>query len=40
LALEDALGRPFDLVTSFARLHPLIQERIRQQEEILLRATA
>lgn len=40
LALEDALGRPFDLVTSFARLHPLIQDRIRKEEVILLRATA
>jgi hypothetical protein len=35
LALEDALGRPFDLVTSFTRLHPLLQERIRKEEEIL-----
>ena len=36
LALEDALGRPVDLVTSFAGLHPLIQERILREEEILL----
>lgn len=36
LALEDALGRHVDLVTSFARLHPLIQERIRREEEVLL----
>lgn len=36
LALEDALGRRFDLATSFARLHPLIQERIRREEVVLL----
>lgn len=36
LALEDALGRPVDLVTSFADLHPVIQERIRREEEVLL----
>jgi predicted nucleotidyltransferase len=35
LALEDALGRPVDLVTSFADLHPVIQERIRQEREVL-----
>ncbi|HEV2237954.1 MAG TPA: nucleotidyltransferase domain-containing protein [Ktedonobacterales bacterium] len=36
LALEAALSRPVDLVTSFATLHPVIQERIRQEEEILI----
>jgi predicted nucleotidyltransferase len=36
LALEDALGRPVDLVTSFASLHPVLQERIRREEEVLL----
>jgi predicted nucleotidyltransferase len=36
LALEDALGRPVDLVTSFANLHPVLQERIRHEEEVLL----
>jgi predicted nucleotidyltransferase len=36
LALEDALGRPVDLVTSFADLHPVIRERIRQEQEVLL----
>ncbi len=36
LALEDALGRPVDLVTSFAALHPVIQERLRREEEVLL----
>lgn len=36
LALEDALGRPVDLVTSFTDLHPVIQERIRREEEVLL----
>ncbi len=36
LALEDALGRSVDLVTSFAALHPVIQERLRREEEVLL----
>lgn len=36
LALEDALGRPVDLVTSFTSLHPVIQARIRREEEVLL----
>ena len=36
LALEDALGRPVDLVTSFADLHPVIQERTRREAEVLL----
>jgi uncharacterized protein len=36
LALEDALGRQVDLVTSFADLHPVIQDRIRREEEVLL----
>ncbi len=36
LALEDALGRPVDLVTSFDALHPVIQERLRREEEVLL----
>jgi predicted nucleotidyltransferase len=36
LALEDALGRPVDLVTSFADLHPVIQERIQREAEVLL----
>jgi predicted nucleotidyltransferase len=36
LALEDALGRTVDLVTSFASLHPIIQERIRREAQVLL----
>ena len=36
LALEDALGRPVDLVTSFAHLHPAMRERIRREAEVLL----
>ncbi len=36
LALEDALGRSVDLVTSFESLHPVIQERVRREQEILL----
>ena len=36
IALEDALGRSVDLVTSFDALHPLIQERLRRDEEALL----
>jgi uncharacterized protein len=36
LALEDALGRSVDLVTSFETLHPVIQERLRREEEVLL----
>jgi uncharacterized protein len=36
LALEAALGRPVDLVTSLADLHPVIQERFRQEAEVLL----
>ncbi len=36
LELEDALGRPVDLVTSFDALHPVIQERLRREEEVLL----
>ena len=36
LALEDALGCPVDLVTSFDALHPVIQERLRREEEVLL----
>lgn len=36
LELEDALGRSVDLVTSFEALHPIIQERLRREEEILL----
>ncbi|MGH2517334.1 MAG: nucleotidyltransferase family protein [Ktedonobacterales bacterium] len=36
LALEELLGRPVDLVTSFAALHPLIQERVLREQETLL----
>lgn len=36
LALEDALGRAVDLVTSFEALHPIIQARVRQEAEALL----
>jgi uncharacterized protein len=36
LALEEALGRRVDLVTSFESLHPIIQERVRREREILL----
>jgi uncharacterized protein len=36
LALEEALGRPVDLITSLADLHPVIQERIQQEAEVLL----
>ncbi len=36
LALEDELGRPVDLVTLRAALHPLIQERVRREERVLL----
>jgi len=36
LELEDALGRSVDLVTSFEALHPIIQERLRHEEEVLL----
>jgi predicted nucleotidyltransferase len=36
LELEDTLGRPVDLVTSFDVLHPVIQERLRREEEVLL----
>jgi predicted nucleotidyltransferase len=36
LELEDALGRSVDLVTSFEALHPIIQERLRREEEVLL----
>ncbi|HEX6541289.1 MAG TPA: nucleotidyltransferase domain-containing protein [Ktedonobacterales bacterium] len=36
LALEDALGRSVDLITSFETLHPAIQERLRHEAEILL----
>ena len=36
LALEDALGRSVDLVTSFETLHPIIQARLRREEEVLL----
>lgn len=36
LALEDALGRRFDLVTSLERLHPLIRENVRREGEVLL----
>ena len=36
LELEDTLGRPVDLVTSFDALHPVIQERLRREEEVLL----
>lgn len=36
LALEDALGRPVDLITSFDALHPAIQENLRREEEVLL----
>lgn len=36
LALEDALGRSVDLVTSFEALHPVIQKRLRSEEEVLL----
>lgn len=36
LELEDALGRSVDLVTSFESLHPIIQERLRREEEVLL----
>ena len=36
LALEEVLGRPVDIVTSFADLHPVIQQRIRQEQEVLI----
>lgn len=36
LALEDFLGRPVDLVTSFSALHPLIQARVQREQEVLL----
>lgn len=36
LALEDTLGRRFDLVTSLERLHPLIRENVRREGEVLL----
>lgn len=36
LALEDALGRTVDLVTSFVNLHPVIRERVRREEDVLL----
>lgn len=36
LALEDALGRPVDLITSFDALHPAIQENLQREEEVLL----
>jgi predicted nucleotidyltransferase len=36
LALEDALSRKVDLVTSLDRLHPLVRERILHDQEVLL----
>lgn len=36
LALEDALGRRFDLVTSLDGLHPLMRERVLKERECLL----
>lgn len=36
LALEEALGRCVDLVTSFEGLHPIVQERVRRERAILL----
>ena len=36
LALEDTLGRRFDLVTSLERLHPTIRENVRREGEVLL----
>lgn len=36
LALEDALGRRFDLVTSLESLHPLIRKRVLEEQESLL----
>lgn len=36
LALEDALGRRFDLVTSLERLHPLIRANVRREGQVLL----
>jgi uncharacterized protein len=36
LALEDAFGRPVDLVAAFVDLHPVIQERIRLEAAVLL----
>lgn len=36
LALEDLLGRPVDLVTSFPSLHPSIQARVQREQETLL----
>lgn len=36
LALEDALGRPVDLVTSVDALHPLMRERVLREQDILL----
>ncbi|HEX8036311.1 MAG TPA: nucleotidyltransferase domain-containing protein [Ktedonobacterales bacterium] len=36
LALEDALGRRVDIVTSLDRLHPLMRERVVREQEVLL----
>ena len=36
LALEEALGRRFDLVTSLERLHPRMRERVLREGEVLL----
>ncbi len=36
LALEKALGRRFDLVTSLERLHPRMRENVSRNGEVLL----
>lgn len=36
LALEDALGRRVDIITSLERLHPLMRERVLREQEVLL----